>query len=159
MCWSQMNHYELQAMRKLLMLDVKESAECIGKCSVRAWQLWEAGKNPVPDDVETEIYGLIGNRNLIINNAMTLDSDTGPLRYYKTLEAFVRDFPKSNAISWRLHQSVCAYLFAEGGEVELSEGIPLNTSNYIYQYFTQTRKEDIELAKQEAVFEARSIGE
>lgn len=140
MSWQCMNHYELQAMRKLLMLDVKEAVEHIGACSTRAWQNWEIGRNTVPADVDEEIYRLIGNRKLIIDNTISLENEIGALKFYKTLTSFISDYPKSEIISWRLHQSVTAYLFAEGGDVELSEECDLDKDTYIYQFFSKKRK-------------------
>lgn len=155
MSWHKMNHYELQAMRKLLMLDVKEAADYIGQCSARAWQHWESGRNAVPDDIEMEIYGLIGNRNLVVEEAYVGSGEMGALKYYKTLDAFLVDYPESNAVSWRLHQSITAYLFGEGGEVELSEEIETDKESYIYKFFSKTREEDIEHARQEEIFNRR----
>lgn len=57
-----MNHKELQACRKLLMLDVSEAAELVGKVSARTWQYWESCRYPVPQDVEDEMQALIARR-------------------------------------------------------------------------------------------------
>lgn len=51
MSWSQLNNFELQAIRKLLCLDVSEAAELVAKVSNRTWQYWESGCSPVPHDV------------------------------------------------------------------------------------------------------------
>lgn len=139
MSWQCMNHYELQAMRKLLMLDVKDAAEHIGACSTRAWHFWETDRNTVPVDVDEEICRLIGNRKLIIDNTISSETEIGALKFYKTLTSFIYDYPKSNVIGWRLHQSVTAYLFAECGDIELSEECDLDTDIYMHQFFSKKR--------------------
>ena len=57
-----MNNLELQAARKLLMLDASEAAEEIGNVSTRSWQYWETGERAVPDDVVDEMLALISIR-------------------------------------------------------------------------------------------------
>mgnify|MGYP001154715400 CR=1 FL=1 len=148
MSWHEMTHYELQAMRKLLMLDVKEAADCIGRCSARTWQRWENGDNKVPSDVETEIYGLIGNRNLVIGKMIDIEIEPVSIKFYKTIDGFLADYPESNLVSWRLHQSIVAYLFAEGGDIELNEATKTDKNSYLFKFFSKTRKEDIEFIKQ-----------
>ena len=59
---------ELQALRKFLLLDVKEAADIIGKVSPRSWQYWEAGRSSVPDDVADKMNGLLGQRQMIIDS-------------------------------------------------------------------------------------------
>lgn len=46
-----MNKTELKLMRKLLFFSVAEAAEDIGGVSARAWQRWEKGDRPLPEDV------------------------------------------------------------------------------------------------------------
>lgn len=157
MSWSEINNFELQAIRKLLCLEVSEAADCIGKVSNRTWQYWESGRSKVPADVDEEFYALIQFRNDLINAVQeeldNLTNDMGPLRWYHTFDSFNADFPDVNKVMWRLHQSVCAYLFAVGGEVELNADAPLNKEGFIYKWFTRTtdvhlqQKEDDALAK------------
>jgi hypothetical protein len=99
-----------------------------------------------------EIYGLISQRNECIENLTDLENDLGPLKYYKTLDAFLTDYPESNLVSWRLHQSITALLFSEGGDIELNEEAPLDTDSYLHQFLTKTRPEDLEYREQEAAF-------
>jgi len=155
MSWSQLNNFELQAARKLLCLEVSEAAEYIGKVSNRTWQYWEAGRSKVPADVDSELYALIQFRNDLINTTLDEleDLDVGAFRWYHTLDAFNFDYPGENKVMWRLHQSVCAYLFTEGGNVVLCADAPLHENRFIYKWFTRTtsdqlqQKKDDELAK------------
>src|SRR3546814_1610125 len=58
---------ELQATRKLLMLDVAEAADLIGQVSPRTWQYWESGRNTVPADVSDEMQALLSIRGEMID--------------------------------------------------------------------------------------------
>ena len=138
MSWQEMNHYELAAMRQLLMLSVTEAAEEIGQCSTRAWQHWETGRNRIPEDVEIEIYGLIGNRNRIIAEMLDYKIDESiRLKYFKTHAAFHEQY-KKDVINFRLYQSVAAYLFAEGGEIELDEAAKIDEESYLHLFFSSS---------------------
>ncbi|WP_118986296.1 Aca2/YdiL-like domain-containing protein [Photorhabdus sp. CRCIA-P01] len=66
-----MTNKELQALRKLLMLDVKEAAECIGGVSSRTWQYWEAGRYPIPQDVESAIKDFVNLRNSLLKRRIS----------------------------------------------------------------------------------------
>jgi hypothetical protein len=144
MSWAALNNVELQAVRKLLMLDVAEAAECVGNVSVRSWQYWESGERTIPDDVEMEMYGLLALRNEAIDGIISNDEDELPQRWYHTFEEFLVDYPASTKAWWRVHQSVVSYLFCEGGEIELVTTIDCDKSAFIYKYFSRTREEDIE---------------
>ena len=120
MSWSKLNPHELQAMRKLLMLDVREAAEMIGRVSVRAWQYWEAGGRPIPDDVDMEIYALVQQRGNLIEEMLEL-AEPVKLRYYHSFDDWLADGREDNKAQWKLHQSAVAYVFAEGGDVELTD--------------------------------------
>ncbi|NRB79163.1 MAG: DUF1870 family protein [Saccharospirillaceae bacterium] len=114
-----MNCYELQALRKLFMLDVKEAAELIGKVSARTWQYWESDRSPVPDDVAEEMLFWNGWRDdcfaarLEQCNPQNSGEDRIKLNYYKTLDDFEVVTGKRNVITWRLSQSVAAQLYSE----------------------------------------------
>jgi hypothetical protein len=156
MSWSGLNNFELQALRKLLCLDVSEAAELIGKVSNRTWQYWEAGRNNIPDDIDMEMYALTQWRNNLIDNTLEefgLLGDIGVIRWYHTFESFIVDHPSSNKLFWRLHQSTLAYLFAEGGEVELSADAPLKKDGYIYKWFNGITEEQIESKRQNDEFD------
>ncbi len=159
MSWQGLNNFELQAVRRLLCLDVKEAAELVGKVSARTWQYWESGRSQVPDDVETEMYALTSQRNQVINAvcAELQDKEVGAIRWYHTFEHFAVDFPNGNKVAWRLHQSVCAYLFCEGGEVALNADALLNKDSYLYQWFAGETAEQLEYAKQEKIAREKGL--
>ncbi|BCE02929.1 DUF1870 family protein [Marinicellulosiphila megalodicopiae] len=152
------NNFELQAMRRLLMLDVSEAAELIGKVSTRSWQYWESGRSKIPDDIEMEMYGLAQMRNLLIDE--TLDDypesdDTHLMRWYHTFDQFIVDYPDCNKVSWRLHQAVCAFMFAESGNISLTSDAPLLKNSYLYKWLNKQTDEQIEHARQEEIFNKR----
>lgn len=110
-----MNNHELQALRKLLMLDVSEAAELVGNVSTRAWQYWESGRNTVPLDVEKMIYHLVEKRRLLIqalepSEEYVTENKTYSLPYYHSSELFFSDNPGKNKVDWRVYQSAATYL-------------------------------------------------
>jgi hypothetical protein len=110
-----MNNKELQAFRKLLMLDVKEAAEHIGDVSPRTWQYWEAGRNPIPKDVENEIKDFVNLRNSLLKRRI-LEWQNGDLRvaqYYMTINEFEQTTGKRNVVMWRITNSVAAEILSE----------------------------------------------
>jgi|GEM_PF-740345 hypothetical protein len=155
MCWHELNRFELQAMRKILMLDVSEAAKYIGNVSNRTWQYWESGKNPIPADIDEEVYAMISQRNEIIDGIITHKEDEQPTRWYHAYSDFQNDYKNRTKVWWKLHQSVVAFLFSEGSKMELLVNIPLNKKSYIYQYFAQIRDKDIEHQKQMALIEKK----
>lgn len=108
---------ELQALRKFCMLDVREAAEIIGKVSARSWQYWEAGRSPVPDDVQDMMNGLMTQRQYMLEDA-EMDAEaaggTVSLPFYVTYEEYAREHPGQGVIPWRLSQSVAGELYASG---------------------------------------------
>ena len=136
MSWEKLNNHELQACRKLLMLDVSEAAELIGKVSPRTWQYWESGRSAVPDDVDMEMYGLIGLRNSMIE-AITDEFEEGsPIPYFHYFDEFSEAFPDQNKVTWRLLQSAASYVFCEGGDVQLTSKAEIDTNGRLYQLIT-----------------------
>lgn len=125
MCWSKLTNSELQAMRKLLMLDVVEAAELIGNVSARSWQRWEDGTRTVPSDIDMEIYALIQMRNDKVGELtekqikLEAKGKTLKMKYYHMFDDYIADFKKANKIDWRIHQAAVSFVFSEGGEVEL----------------------------------------
>lgn len=111
-----MNNKELQAARKLLMLDVSEAAELIGKVSARTWQYWESGRNAVPDDVDVEMHALLSIRGEMINRITdSLPDDCAvDLPFHTSFETFSTANPGKNRVQWRLEQSVAALFYTEG---------------------------------------------
>lgn len=106
-----MNNFQLQAMRKLLMFDVAEAAEVIGGVSNRTWQYWEAGRSLVPDDVKKTICELYELRILLISEINKVQ--ISQFRWYHTYDSFIADYPQSDSVHWRLHQSVLAQVYAD----------------------------------------------
>lgn len=114
---------ELQAMRKFLLLDVKEAADIIGKVSPRSWQYWEAGRSSVPDDVADKMNGLLSYRQMIIENIEAQaeahssnpaqeDGDRMIMPYCPTLADYQRHYPGEGVLAWRAYQSAVAELYA-----------------------------------------------
>ena len=157
MSWQEINRFELQAIRKLLMLDVAEAAEYIGNVSVRSWQYWESGERSIPADVEIEMYALVSQRNEIIGEIFSAEDDEEDRsqKWYPTFESFTVDYPGHTKTWWRLHQSVLSYLFCEGGEIELQEGIEVDKKSAIYKFFSRTRENDLENQQMEKIFAKR----
>lgn len=155
MSWQEINRVELQAIRKLLMLDVTEAAQEIGNVSPRSWQYWESGERPIPSDVEEEMYALVSMRNEAIGEIIDAEQDDDPQKWYPTFGQFLIDYPDSQRIWWRLHQSVISNLFCEGGDIELREDVEVDKSSAVYKFFSRTRDKDIEHRKQEEIFERK----
>lgn len=113
-----MNNLELQAARKLLMLDVSEAAEEIGNVSPRSWQYWETGQRSIPEDVTNEMYALLSIRTEQINKLdETLSKTTNnqlQLKYCLSFEQYQNDYPDAKKMQWRIQQSVAALYFTEG---------------------------------------------
>lgn len=114
-----MNNLELQALRKLLMLDVSEAAEEIGKVSVRTWQYWEAGRSKVPADVEIEMNALLEvrlERMGVIDDQLTAFPEGEKLRlpYYMTFEQYLEANPGATKTLWRMDQGIAALYYTEG---------------------------------------------
>lgn len=117
-----MNNKELQALRKLLMLEVAEVAEFVGKVNVRSWQYWEAGRSAVPADVETEMLDLESSRDFQIESLLksteSNDATRFQLPYFSSFEDYTANpttpADQKNVLNWRISQSVAAYFFAEG---------------------------------------------
>lgn len=114
-----MNCYELQALRKLFMLDVSEAAELVGKVSARTWQYWEAGRSPVPADVAEEMLFWNSWRDDLLELRIEqcgkepANAELISLNYYKTLDDFEERTGKRNVVTWRLSQSIAAQLYSE----------------------------------------------
>lgn len=123
MTWQKLNNSELQACRKLLMLDVSEAAELIGDVSVRTWQYWESGRSSVPADIDQKIDNLIQDRNEEIGRLtewqMENDGELLKMNYYPSFDQYLENHKKGTKLDWRLHQSVVAFVFSEGGNVEI----------------------------------------
>lgn len=104
-----MKNEELQAARRLLMLDVREAAEMVGGVAVRAWQYWEAGRSQVPADVRDRMRSLLRTRAHLLSRR----AREGFLpRYFVSFAEFQEAHPEGARMDWRLGQSVAAELLA-----------------------------------------------
>lgn len=114
---------ELQALRKFLLLDVKEAADIIGKVSPRSWQYWEAGRSSVPDDVADKMNGLLGQRQMIIDSIEAQveahsdspsqeDGERMEMPYYPSLADYQQHCPGSGLLDWRAYQSAVVELYS-----------------------------------------------
>ena len=157
MSWQKINSNELQAVRRLLCLDVSDAAQHIGKVSNRTWQYWEAGRSNVPEDVNNKMYELVSQRTEIIEAVLKEIEygDIGTLKWYHTLDAFQADFINANDVLWRLHQSVCAYFFTDGGNVSLCSDALIDSNSFLYKWFAGTTEEQLEYVRQERIFEEK----
>jgi hypothetical protein len=139
MSWHTLNNLELSAIRKLMMFEVTEAAELIGKVSTRTWQYWESGRSPVPKDVEIKINAIFTKRNECLNGVTDELSDIKEktnIPFFRQFEDFEKVFTGSNKIWWRVYQGVTAYLFSKS-YIELDDTATLSKSSYLYQYFAQ----------------------
>ncbi|MFT0139007.1 DUF1870 family protein [Alcanivoracaceae bacterium MT1] len=115
-----MNNKELQALRKMLMLDASEAAELIGNVSARTWQYWESGRSPVPADVENAMNALIEQRAKLIDEIEDRVAGKTPekweleLPFHQRFEDFETANPGSTRLDWRVTQSVAAAYLADG---------------------------------------------
>ncbi|MER2494414.1 DUF1870 family protein [Catenovulum sediminis] len=160
------NNFELQAMRKLLMLDVSEAAECIKGSmttgvTVRTWQRWEKGDFSVPEDIQNELMGCLQWRSRLIDECIEeypFDSDeTMQIKWYHTFEDFLVDYPDQIKLMWRIHQSVCAFMFLESDNIELSGTAPVNENSYMHKFFSGTTEEQLERKRMEEVLKRKGI--
>ncbi len=130
-----MNCYELQALRKMLFLDVKDAAENVGDKPVsnRTWQYWEAGRSQVPEDIAESMLFWNRWRDDMLEVRLSqckplIDNKKIKLNHYKTLDCFEKETGKRNVITWRISQSIAAQLYSEGF-VELVESGGLSAND------------------------------
>lgn len=119
MSFTTMNNLELQAARKLLMLEVSEAAEEVGKVSVRTWQYWEAGRTNVPADVLIEMNALLEvrlERMRAIDDQLAKlpEGDTLQLPYCLAFEQYQAINPGARKTLWRIDQGIAALYYTEG---------------------------------------------
>ncbi len=104
-----MTNKGLQALRKILMLNVSEASLLIaGLKSSRSWQYWEAGRYSVPDDVADAMQVLADRRLIMIAESEHLDAEAA---YYLSFAKYSLTHKGSSTIDWRLSQSVAAHFF------------------------------------------------
>lgn len=104
---TQLTGNQLQALRKVLFLDVREAAYHIGIVSVRTWQHWEEGVKPVPRDVSEKMRKAHRTRKLLIEKLETQDS----LKYYHAFSEFAAENINKTELDWRIWQSAITALY------------------------------------------------
>ncbi len=109
---------ELQAIRKILMFDVKEAAELIGNVSKRSWQYWETGKT-IPADIQTKIKALAKKRSSMIKVTEEIILEHGEsaqvdMCYSLSYEEYKVNHNDADIIDWRLAQSVASHFYCMG---------------------------------------------
>ncbi|EPH2696665.1 DUF1870 family protein [Klebsiella aerogenes] len=112
-----MKNYELQALRKLLMLSVAEAAIHLGKVTVRTWQYWESGSHAVPEYVSARIRELVEMRaQSLVTRTLVLDHQGTKMEiaYYHTIDEFEFATRQRNIVIWRLSQSIAVALYNGG---------------------------------------------
>lgn len=122
-----LNNLELQAARKLLMMDVSEAAAEIGHVSNRTWQYWEAGRSPVPTDVALEVEALLEvrlDRMRAVDDQLAALPQSERLRlpYHLNFDSYAADNPGATRVLWRIDQSIAAMYYTEG-HAELVQGL------------------------------------
>ncbi|SES12229.1 protein of unknown function [Vreelandella subterranea] len=112
----EMRGSELQALRKLLMLDVREAAEEIGQVSARSWQYWESGRYQIPSDVAEKMWAAVEiYKHLKAQIDSLATKQTGfDMSYYTRFDEYLRDHPGKSIIDWRIEQAVASEAFSKG---------------------------------------------
>ncbi|UTD54939.1 Aca2/YdiL-like domain-containing protein [Halomonas sp. MS1] len=112
----EMRGSELQALRKLLMLDIREAAEEIGQVSARSWQYWESGRYQVPSDVADKMWAAVDIYKRLKAHIEGLAAKQAgfDMSYYTRFEDYHRDHPSKSIINWRIEQAVAAEAYSKG---------------------------------------------
>ncbi|QIC72066.1 MULTISPECIES: Aca2/YdiL-like domain-containing protein [Acinetobacter] len=147
-----MNHLQLKAQRQGLGLTVAEIAE-IAKVTKRSFQYWEAGKVPVPYDVEMLMDLMVSQYNLVLDLLLSdvelatwrnTDPDNNPnkpmrisptLPFFHSFELFSERTGVKNIVYWRIYQSVVSQLIITGKIVRLSDDTKIPESWGIWKWF------------------------
>jgi len=58
------------------------------------------------------------------------------LHWYHCFDDFIKDYPNSNKLMWRLHQSILSHAFVEYSRVRLIDNIPQNPDTLLDIYFS-----------------------
>jgi len=124
-----MSPSELQALRRMLFLEISEAAPIIGKCSKRAWQYWESGRSIPPDKVYKSLEMSIKFRNNLFNKAkkeISSSSNKTSLKWYRLFEDFKNEYKDQNELAWRMYQSIMV-----GLKAEMPDGIELSNDGRV----------------------------
>jgi len=144
-----LTRFELQSIRKLLMLEVAEAAKCIGKVTPRSWQHWERGDRAIPVEVNLEMYDLLKQRRNLINQLLSEKSFQNRVhKWYVSFDLFEKDFPGISEKWWRFYQSVIAgAIDATTSKVKLSDDEPTDKTSVMYLYLIEKNKKDAKRAQ------------
>lgn len=147
-----MNYLQLKAQRQGLGLTVAEIAD-IAKVTKRSFQYWEAGKVPVPHDVEMLFDAMTSQYNLVlyllssdVDSATWRNTDPDnnlnkPMRISPTLpffhsyELFLEKTGVQNIVYWRIYQSVVSQLILTGKIVRLNDESEIPRNWEIWKWF------------------------
>lgn len=148
---SKMNYLQLKAQRQGLGLTVAEIAD-IAKVTKRSFQYWEAGKVPVPQDVEMLIDAMASQYNLVLDLLLSdvelatwrnTDPDNNPdkpmrisptLPFFHSFELFLEKTGVKNIVYWRIYQSVVSQLMLTGKIVRLDDNIEIPENWKIWKW-------------------------
>lgn len=115
-----MNNLELQALRYLFFLSVKESATWIsGDSDTEKWSQWESGEKEIPEDiiVKMEALRLIRKERIAaIVHKINDRIGNNTMRYFTSFEDFLQVYPSGDFLQWKLYQSAAAELFSRNLE-------------------------------------------
>lgn len=147
-----MNYLQLKAQRQGLGLTVAEIAD-IAKVTKRSFQYWEAGKVPVPDDVEMLIDVMASQYCLVLGILLSdvelatwrnTDPDNNldkPMRisptlpFFHSFELFLEKTGIKNIVYWRIYQSAVSQLMLVGKIVRLDDSIEIPENWKIWKWF------------------------
>lgn len=147
-----MNYLQLKAHRQGLGLTVAEAAE-IAKVTKRSFQYWEAGKVPVPSDVDMLINAMASQYSLVLALLSSdvesatwrnTDPDNNPdkpmrisptLPFFHSFELFSEKTGVLNTVYWRIYQSVVSQLILTGKIVRLDDTAELPENWGIWKWF------------------------
>lgn len=113
-------HHEFAAYRKLLFLTVVEASRNIActderpdGVSERAWNRWEAGTAPIPQQVFDNLLLLVQQRQIVIDSFANAIKNNQYTNYQPT-------GCKSDIVAYKISQSIAAQIAAMGGQVDWS---------------------------------------
>jgi len=123
-----MSPEKIQALRKSLFLEVSEAAQTMGKCTSRCWQYWESGRSKSPESVNKNLQTTVNFRNKLISLGKedVKNADLFNLKWYKSKDLFLQDYPFQNELSWRVYQSVVVAI-----NIEFSSKTDLSTDGQV----------------------------
>ncbi|MDR1853471.1 MAG: YdiL family protein [Azoarcus sp.] len=112
-----MTNTELEVARRLLFFSQAEAAAMVGGVSEQAWRRWEAGRKPVPDDVEVRLRFLLDYRSraLLAGRAVIEQAPADAeltVIWYGSLDGWA-SLEGREPVEWRAQQSAVAALAAE----------------------------------------------